>query len=78
MGMLQRLRDAHPGVTIPAYDGHYCRIGDGQSDILDHIKVERSEKSARFDAVEPQRRKKPKPKAIEVRLDRLISQFEGN
>jgi hypothetical protein len=77
MGMLQRLRDAHPGVTITAYDGHFSRVGDDQSDIIDSIRVEGHGGGTYFDAVVSGQRKKPKPKAIEARLDRLISHFEG-
>lgn len=77
MGMLQRLRDAHPGVTITAYDGHYCKIGDDQSDIIDHIKIEDEKRTAYADSVENGRRTKPTPKAIEARLNHLISIFKG-
>lgn len=75
MGMLQRLREAHPDVTITAYDGHYCKIGDHDSHLLDHIKVEKVGKAVSFNAVERGRRKAPKPKAIEQRLKGLITQF---
>lgn len=77
MGMLQRLRDAHPDVKITAYDGHFCVIGDNESDMIDHIKIEEGNRVSYADAVENGRRKKPKSKAIEARLDRLISHFEG-
>ena len=75
MGMLQRLREAHPDVTITAYDGHYCSIGDHDSHLLNHIKVEKDGRTASFEAVESGRRKAPKPKAIEERLKGLITQF---
>ena len=76
MGMLQRLRDAHPGVTITAKDGHYRPIGDEEIHIVDHLLVEKGHRTASIDAVEAERRKRPHPKAIESRFDRLIAQFE--
>ena len=76
MGMLQRLRDAHPGVTITARDGHYCTISDEDMNIVDHLLVKKDDRTASIDAVEAERRKRPHPKAIESRFDRLIAQFE--
>ena len=75
MGMIQRLRDAYPDVTIIAFDGHYARLGDEQSDILDHITVHQGERSARCSAVEDGRRTQPQPKAVERRLHTLIDRF---
>lgn len=76
MGMLDRLRDAHPDVIITAYDGHYCRISDDQMEILDHIKVRKDGKEDSCRAVEAMRRNKPKPKTIEKRLKTFIENFE--
>lgn len=77
MGMIQRLRDAYPGVKITAFDGHYSPIGDADVAILDHIIVKDGRRTASLDAVESGRRKKPKPAAIEARMARLIGEFEA-
>ena len=76
MGMLQRLRDAHPGLTITARDGHYRNIGDDDMHIVDHLLVTKDDRTTSIDAVEAERRKKPHPKAIESRFERLLTQFE--
>lgn len=76
MGMLQRLRDAHPGVTITGFDGHFCRIGDNDSHLLDHLTISQGLRTANINAIESGRRNPPKAKAIEKRLDQLIANFQ--
>lgn len=76
MGMLERLTDAHPDVVIVAYDGHYRRIHDNEMHILSHIEVSIGSRSTTMSAVERERRKKLKPKAVEARLSSLITRFK--
>ena len=76
MGMLDRLLKAHPDVAIVAYDGHYRRIPDCEMHLVHHLEVRQGLRSTTIPAVEQGRRKEPKAKAIEARLDRLITQFE--
>jgi len=78
MAMLERLRQAHPGVTITAFDGHYRRIGDADSGILSHLTVRMGDREDTFRAEEPGRRKAPKPKAVEARLSGLIGRFAAS
>jgi hypothetical protein len=76
MGMLTRLQDAHPGVAITAFDGHYARIGDDDMHVVSHLRVEAGGRSDTIRAVEAGRRKTPHAKAIEQRFGRLIAEFE--
>lgn len=76
MGMLNRLRDAHPDVVITAFDGHYARIGDDEMGVLSHLRVERGPRHVSIPSREPGRRKAQPPRAVEARLERLITEFE--
>jgi len=76
MGMLSRLRDAHPETTITAFNGHYAPIGDDDMNIVSHIRVERGDQQTSIAAVESRRRKQPSGRAIEERFERLVAEFE--
>jgi hypothetical protein len=75
MGMLDRLRAAHPDLDIIAFDGHYRRIGDADTGILSHISVAKGARTTTIRAEEPGRRKPLKPKGVEARLTRLLGEF---
>lgn len=76
MGMLERLRAAHPDLDIVAFDGHYRRIGDADMGILSHINVAKGARTTTIRAEEPGRRKPLKPKGVEARLERLVGEFD--
>lgn len=78
MAMIERLRTAHPGVAITAFDGHYRQIGDADSAILSHVTVRIGDRTDTFRAEEPGRRKAQKSRAVEGRLDRLIATFAAS
>lgn len=75
MGILNKLREQHPGVQITAYDGHYARIGDEQSEIINHLKLEAQGRST-IATVVNQRRKALKAPEIMKQLDQKIEAFK--
>lgn len=75
MGILGKLREKHPGVQITAYDGHYSRIGDEQSDIIDHLKLEAQGRST-VAAIVNHRKKSLKAPEIMKQLDQKIEAFK--
>lgn len=76
MGILNKLREEHPGVIITAYDGHYSRIGDEQSNIISHLEVEFSGQTETV-TLTNFRRKELKPRQVFNQLTDKISAFKA-
>jgi len=75
MAMIQRLRDKFPDTELEFKDGHYRKIYDSESDILDTVKVTAPDgRSATYNA-DCGQRNRPKPKRIEETFAFLIGRF---